>query len=78
VESHFLITDLKQQRELLDGLISKLKQHEKLSESDLHLYDLTTKQVEKHLRTLRRSINEEIFKISRLKNPGGVRDEAKV
>lgn len=53
MEMGFVIADLKKQKEQLDGLIWRLKQKEVPDQGDLNFYDLTTKQIEKRLRTLR-------------------------
>ena len=61
MEMGFVIADLKKQKEQLDVLIWRLKQKELPDQGDLNFYDLTTKQIEKHLRTLRQWIAEETF-----------------
>jgi len=65
VLAEFFITDLRKQKDQLEELISKLKQKELLDKEDLRFYDLTTQQIEKRLRILRRFISQEV---SRNKN----------
>ena len=55
-----MITDLKKQREQLDGLILKLKGKDCLEKSDLAFYDETTKEIEKRLRGIRRFISGQV------------------
>ncbi len=55
-----LIAGLRSQRELIDQLIKKLSQKNSLCEADGALYDTTTKNIERNLRTLRKIVENRI------------------
>ena len=55
-----LISELKKQREKLDGLIGRLKDKDRLEKTDLGFYDETTREIEKRLRTLRSFIARDL------------------
>ena len=55
-----LIAGLRNQRELLDELITQLSDKTPLSDSDNVLYDSTTKNIEQNLRTLRKIVENRL------------------
>lgn len=55
-----VITDLKRQGEMLDGLIQRLGQKEQLDEEDLRFYDVATKRIERSLKEIKNAIAEKI------------------
>lgn len=67
MQTRDLVDNLKKQRQVLEALIAKLKNSKSLSQTDLRLYDATSKWVEKNLRGMRRAAAEEMVKKGRLK-----------
>ncbi len=66
-QNEFLIMGLRRQREILDDLIHTLERKKELGSRDGKIYDARTKEVEKNLRRLRRTVAEEVFHMSRFK-----------
>ena len=62
MHTDFFVANLRQHKDQLEELISRLKEKDALDQDDLQMYDEATKQVEKRLRTLRNHIVEEVSK----------------
>ena len=54
------IHSLRKQQQILEDLISRFSEREKLGETDCRLYDVATQKVEKNLKRLRKSLLEGI------------------
>lgn len=54
IEKEFMIASLRKQRDLLNGLVSQIKQKEELDKGTRLLYDQVTKQVEENLKQLKK------------------------
>ena len=62
VKKEYFVSGIRQQHDVLGGLIRQLENSQRLTSSDCDLYERTTQEVEKNLKKLRKLISEELVK----------------
>ncbi len=69
VKKEYFVSGIRQQHDVLGGLIRQLENSQKLTPADCDLYERTTQDVEKNLKKLRKLISEELIKEVQHLNP---------